>query len=133
MTLITETNDPTHAGIDRSAISGWVERYLLAWRTNNAADIADLFTEDAEYVEAPYTTRWIGRDAIVAGWRSRWDWQRGGWAFEWEIQSATDRTAVITGVGTYTQLGVFDNLWTITLDGTGHCTRFHMVNTERDS
>ena len=109
----------------------WVEKYLLAWRTNAAGDIAALFSETAEYHEAPNRTSWIGRAAIVAGWQSRWGWQQGGWTFEWSLRSRDGRTAVIAGVGHYVELGDFDNLWTVVFDKDGRCTRFDMLNTEQ--
>jgi len=112
-------------------ISEWVDGYLLAWTTNSPADIAALFSEDAEYHESPYETEWIGRDEIVEGWRSRWDWQKGGWEFEWTLESLDGNTAVITGIGHYAKLGDFDNVWTVTFDDSGLCARFVMINTER--
>jgi len=119
------------AQLTTETITTWVEGYIHAWETNSAADIAALFTEDAEYHESPYETEWIGRDEIVDGWRSRWDWQKGGWSFEWSIESINALTAVVTGIGHYKKLGDFDNHWTLTFDASGTCSRFVMVNTER--
>ena len=35
--------------MDRSAFAGWLERYVDAWRLNDAAAIGDLFSVDARY------------------------------------------------------------------------------------
>lgn len=113
------------------SITDWVNRYIRAWETNVSDDIAALFADDAEYHETPFDTEWVGRDEIVDGWQSRWDWQKGGWHFDWTITSIEGLTAVVTGIGHYKKLGDFDNLWTVTFDGSGRCTRFDMVNTER--
>jgi len=113
------------------SVTRWVDGYLTAWRSNAPGDIAALFTDDAEYHESPYDTEWIGRDEIVEGWRGRWDWQQGGWEFEWSLTSIDGGTVVIDGIGHYTELGDFDNHWTVTFDGAGLATRFEMVNTER--
>ena len=113
------------------SVTSWVTGYLRAWTSNDREDIAALFTEDAEYHEAPFDTEWIGRQEIIEGWTSRWDWQQGGWTFDWTLASIHGSTAVITGVGHYTELGDFDNLWTVTFDESARCTRFEMVNTER--
>jgi hypothetical protein len=79
---------PTAAPVPSTdVITHWVEGYLQAWKTNGTADIGALFTDDAEYHEAQFATEWIGRGEIVEGWRSRWDWQQGGWTFEWSITS----------------------------------------------
>ena len=123
---LSDTPGPTTASITR-----WVEDYVMAWKSNARADIEALFTDDAEYHESPFDTQWIGRDAIVEGWRSRWEWQSGGWTFEWSITAIDGRDVVITGIGRYAELGDFDNLWTVTFDGSGRCSRFVMVNTER--
>jgi len=116
---------------NRESVGVWVDGYLRAWASNSPEDIAALFTEDAEYHESPFETEWIGRDEIVEGWRSRWDWQAGGWDFEWSIASISGATATVIGVGRYKKLGDFDNTWTVTFGSSGLCSRFEMLNTER--
>ena len=123
---LPDTPGPTTASITR-----WVEDYVTAWKSNDRADVETLFTDDAEYHESPFDTQWIGRDAIVEGWRSRWEWQSGGWEFEWSITAIDGWNVVITGIGRYAELGVFDNVWTVTFEESGRCSRFVMVNTER--
>lgn len=123
------TNTESLATIE--SITAWVDSYLLAWKSNSSEDIAALFTENAEYHEAPFDTAWIGRDAIVEGWQSRWDWQKGGWDFEWSIASINGSSVVVTGAGHYTELGDFDNVWTVTFDASGRSSRFDMLNTEQ--
>lgn len=69
----------------------WLDRYIDAWRANDPAPIAALFTEDAAYHYRPYehpaqTVR--GRDAIVASWLEdpddpdAWEAQYEPWAVE---------------------------------------------------
>jgi hypothetical protein len=130
MTNSSSLPAPTPDGVTTEAVTAWINDYVHAWQTNEPADIAALFAENAEYHESPFDTEWIGRDDIIEGWRGRWNWQQGGWTFEWEIASIRGRTAVITGVGHYTELGDFDNVWTVTFDELGRSTRFEMVNTE---
>jgi hypothetical protein len=126
--MTTATNEPV---ITTETVTSWVDRYLTAWKTNDPDDIAGLFTEDGEYHEGPYETDWIGREQIVTGWRSRWDWQQGGWSFDWQLVSIDGATAVITGVGRYPKLGNFDNHWTVTFRTPEECENFTMINTER--
>ena len=116
--------------LSEGAITTWVGAYVTAWKTNSRDDIAALFTEDAEYHESPYTTEWLGREAIIAGWQGRWEWQAGGWEFEWTIESVDGVTVVIVGVGHYARLGNFENRWTVTFDESGRCVRFEMINNE---
>lgn len=111
-------------------LTDWIDRYVHAWRTADPADIAALFTADAEYHEWPYETAWIGRDAIVEGWLGRQPWQKGGWAFDWSLLMITGDTAAVRGVGVYDKLGTFENLWAITFTEDGRCQTFRMWNNE---
>jgi uncharacterized protein (TIGR02246 family) len=111
-------------------VQAWVEKYVHAWTTADPGDIGSLFTEDAEFHEWPYETHWMGRDEIVEGWLSREPWQEGGWTFDWDILMVTGDTAAIRGRGVYTELGTFDNLWTVTLTADGKCSAFRMWNNE---
>ena len=57
--------------MDTSAVQDWLDRYVAAWRANNAGPIAELFTEDALYSYRPWDSgdhAVRGRDAIVASW-----------------------------------------------------------------
>jgi hypothetical protein len=134
MADMTKTASSQHlAGplVSTESITRWVNAYVRAWQTNARKDIANLFSADAEYHETPFDTAWVGREAIVQGWRSRWDWQQGGWDFDWSIAGLQGVTATITGIGHYKELGDFDNVWTVTFDEAGLCSRFDMLNTER--
>ncbi|MBW0088438.1 nuclear transport factor 2 family protein [Pseudonocardia sp. KRD-184] len=113
-------------------VAEWVERYVHAWRTADPDDIAALFSPDAEYHEWPYETSLIGRDAVVDGWLSRQPWQEGGWSFDWSLLMITGDTAAIKGTGRYTELGTFDNLWTVTFTEDGRCRMFRMWNNETE-
>src|SRR5690606_5097142 len=57
-----------YAMTDSTTITAWMNGYLRAWDSNDPADIAALFTDDGEYLTAPYATPRRGVDAIVAGW-----------------------------------------------------------------
>ena len=114
---------------DSNTVDSWMQRYLTAWATNESAHIGDLFTEDAEYHEVGYDTDWIGRAEIVEGWQSRFEWQSGGWTFDWTLAAIVGDTAAITGTGHYAALGDFGNIWTVTFDG-DRCSMFRMWNGE---
>ena len=116
--------------VPEQLVTRWVESYVKAWRSGLEKDIEGLFASAAEYHEWPYVTDWVGRDAIVEGWLSRQDWQQGGWEFEWSVLMINGDTAAIGGTGTYRELGVFANLWTVTFDSRGKCVMFRMWNNE---
>lgn len=63
------------------------------------------------------------------GWLGRAAWQAGGWTFEWRILHISGDTAAVQGTGVYAELGMFDNPWTVTLDG-GACSMFRMWNNQ---
>jgi mannose-6-phosphate isomerase-like protein (cupin superfamily) len=53
---------------------GWVEGYERAWRTAGTDGLADLFTDDAEYLGTPYDVPVVGLAAIS----EMWDEDRNG-------------------------------------------------------
>lgn len=44
----------------REDIEAWLEDYVHAWTTNDAADVAWFFAGDATYATAPYREPWRG-------------------------------------------------------------------------
>ena len=58
---------------DRAALADWVERYRVAWGSNDPAAIAALFTEDAVYFTEPHHPPWRGHAEIVEGWLAHRD------------------------------------------------------------
>lgn len=81
----------------------WLDRYIGAWRTNDAEQIAALFTEDAAYHYRPYehpeqTVR--GRDAIVASWLDDPD-DPASWEASYEPWAVEGDRAVAIGWSRY--------------------------------
>jgi uncharacterized protein (TIGR02246 family) len=56
--------------MDTAGFRTWLDAYFAAWVSNDAAEVAALFTEDAVYAVGPFAEPWAGRDAIVARWTS---------------------------------------------------------------
>ena len=46
----------------------WVAGYERAWRTDDLAAVAELFTDDAAYRASPYGPSQVGHEAIRACW-----------------------------------------------------------------
>jgi hypothetical protein len=104
--------------------SSWVERYLVAWRSNDPDDIGTLFAEDALYFTLPASEPWRGRSAIVEEWLGRKD-DPGDWEFGYEVIARDGDLGIVRGVTEYkTDEGTFDNLWEVTLDPEDRATRF---------
>jgi SnoaL-like protein len=56
--------------MDPAGFEDWLGRYFDAWVSNDPADVASLFTEDAIYRVGPFREPWVGRDQIVDRWTS---------------------------------------------------------------
>ncbi|QEO13692.1 nuclear transport factor 2 family protein [Agromyces intestinalis] len=106
-----------------SRAAEWVAGYIRAWETNDPADIAALFSDDAEYLTAPDATPRRGRDAIVAGWLEDRD-ESGTWAFDWKILHETLELALIQGRTEYPADRDYLNLWIIRFGDDGRAREF---------
>jgi SnoaL-like domain len=49
-------------------LTGWLDAYFEAWRSNDATEVAKLFADDATYSYGPFREPARGRDQIVANW-----------------------------------------------------------------
>lgn len=84
--------------MDRAGFQTWLDRYVAAWRSNDAGDIEALFTEDAHYSYHPYDEDIVGRGAIVASWLdapddpSTWEARYEAWAVEGDRGAGVGRS-----------------------------------------
>jgi ketosteroid isomerase-like protein len=110
--------------VDRFA--SWVERYLVAWDSNDPDDIAALFSEDALYFTLPTRDPWRGRRTIVQEWLNRKDESGDWWTFKYEVIARDGDLGIVRGITEYaTDEGAFvENLWEVTLDDDDRATRF---------
>ena len=116
----------THADVQ-----AWLDRYIAAWRSNDAADIEPLFTADAVYSYRPWdnedqTTR--GRDAIVASWLEEPD-DPASWDAHYEPWAVDGDRAVAVGWSRYLADGehrekTFHNAYLLEFED-GRCASFH--------
>ncbi|HYI44233.1 MAG TPA: nuclear transport factor 2 family protein [Actinomycetota bacterium] len=110
--------------VDSERYEDWVERYIGAWNSNDRQAIGDLFTSDAEYLPVPFGDGWRGREAIVEQWLGRKD-EPGDTRFKYEILAATAEIGFVKGHTHYVASGdEYYNLWEVTLDDDGRCSRF---------
>jgi hypothetical protein len=105
----------------------WLDRYVAAWRSNDAGDIAALFAEDAEYLYHPADEPVRGRDAIVAAWLDNPD-APGTADGQYEPLAIDGENHVAHGWSRYFTDGqLSDEYWNIFLcrfDDAGRCTYF---------
>jgi len=107
--------------IDTTDIDGWLERYQAAWRSDEPARIAALFTDDARYFTAPQHEPLVG-PAAVADWWSGMGESRLPWTFEYDIVAREGDLFVVRATTRYpegtngeTTPTEFRNLWLVTL------------------
>jgi uncharacterized protein (TIGR02246 family) len=118
--------------MDRTAVQKWLDRYVAAWRANDAAPIEELFTEDAVYGYRPWdsekhTIR--GRDAIVASWLEEPD-DSSSWDAQYEPFAVDDDRAVAIGWSRYAATAtdperVYHNAYLLEFAPDGRCRSFH--------
>ncbi|GAA1839899.1 nuclear transport factor 2 family protein [Agromyces salentinus] len=114
-----------------SAGEAWLERYVRAWATNDPADIAAVFSEDAVYDYRPDgSDSVVGRDAIAEDWVQEGD-EPGTWTFDGRVLTESPGLVVVQGITRYAENPDYDNLWVIRLDDDGRATRFTEWCTER--
>jgi hypothetical protein len=117
---VLSSNEGNQLVVDTDAVRSWVDRYIAAWRSNEADDIAALFTPDAVYLTGPFDTPWRGHDGITSGWLENKD-EPGDWSFTYDV-IATGSIGVVEGRTTYPDRE-FANIWLIDLDEAGAVAR----------
>jgi uncharacterized protein (TIGR02246 family) len=101
----------------------WIDAYVDAWESNDAAAIAALFTPDGVYRFEPWET-WRGREEIVAGWLGHAD-SPGDATFHWWHVARDGDLWVVEARTRYHNLDRdYSNLWLIELDDEGRAAGF---------
>src|SRR5438552_2939751 len=85
-----------HADVRR-----WLDRYVAAGSSYDAAAIGDLFSEDAEYRSQPWADPVVGREAIVADWLEDKD-EPGSWSAHYDVWALDGDRASAIGESRYT-------------------------------
>jgi ketosteroid isomerase-like protein len=104
-------------------VTTWVEGYLRAWESNEPDDIRALFTDDAQYLTAPFRPPWRGVDQIIEGWIDRRD-EPGDATFTWSVLGETADRAFVQGRAEYRGRETYSNLWVIDFAGDGRASSF---------
>jgi hypothetical protein len=108
---------------DSTTVSAWIDGYRRAWDSNDPDDIRALFTENAEYLTAPFDDARTGQDAIVAGWVEDQD-QPGDHTFTWKLLGLDGDTAFVEGDTFYDGGRRYANLWVIRFAEDGRAASF---------
>jgi len=118
------------AGMNRSEVQAWLDRYLDAWKRNEPELIETLFTDDAVYHYAPYPAAGVleGNAAIVAGWGEHHD-APDEWEASYEVFAVDDDRAVAIGTTRYFAKGdqpekLYHNCFLLRFAPDGRCSEF---------
>jgi uncharacterized protein (TIGR02246 family) len=118
--------------MDRMGVERWIESYRRAWETDDASDVASLFTDDATYKPYPWPRErvgWQGRDEIVEKWIGRGD-SKIGWKFDHSVLAVEDDIAVIEGWTSYDRGEgeawdeAYANIWLVRFAEDGRARQF---------
>jgi ketosteroid isomerase-like protein len=125
--------------MDRSTVQDWLDRYVAAWKSYDAEEIAALFADDATYRYHPYDEGESvvrGRAAIVKDWiepdgnassrddEGTYDAQYEPFAVEADRAVAVGTSSYYTDASKSTLERVFHNAYLLRFDGDGRCTEF---------
>ncbi len=123
--------------MNRADAQAWLDRYVAAWLSYDANDIAALFTEDVVYRYHPYDDPLVGREAVVASWLGESDSEDastrdapGTYAARYEPVAVDGDVVVATGTSTYREqpegpiVRIYDNCFVMRFAGEGRCKEF---------
>lgn len=123
--------------MDRTDAQAWLDRYVAAWLSYDADDIASLFTEDVLYRYHPYDDPIVGREAVVASWLGEANSDGastrdapGTYAAQYEPVAVDGEIVVATGTSSYRErldgpiVRVYHNCFVMRFDAEGRCKEF---------
>lgn len=102
--------------------SDWLDGYLRAWRTKDAADVRAIFTDDAEYFFHPYERDPVrGIDAIITAWQEP---ERTEAVADLAVLVEDARIGIVRGTVDYPGYASYVILWEVHLADDGRAERF---------
>lgn len=116
--------------MDKEQVNEWLRDYMAAWESYDPAQVAGLFTDDAEYRYYPYEDAIVGGRAIADSWREegRRD-EPNSYKAHYECVAADGDIAVATGESIYFKPNgslddAFDNCFVMRFASDGRCASF---------
>jgi ketosteroid isomerase-like protein len=117
--------------MNRSDVQAWLDRYIGAWRANDAELINPLFTDDAVYRYRPYDDpeqTATGNVAIAESWLEEPD-APGTWEAAYEPYAVEGDRAVAVGFSRYLATDTepertYHNAYLLRFAPDGRCSEF---------
>ena len=104
----------------KDAVTGWVEHYERAWRSQDVDDLDRLFTEHARYLRSPYDEPLDGIDAIKGFWADPAVFEMSA-----TVLAADGPVGVVRVDVSYPESGKeYRDLWVITFAADGRAEQF---------
>ena len=108
-------------------VTGWLERYVAAWKSGERDEIGDLFAENVRYRYHAYDDPIVGREAVVDSWLEDPD-APGSFDASYSCFAVDEGAAVAVGTSTYSgsdssAARVYDNVFLPRFDD-GRCSDF---------
>ena len=123
--------------MDRAQAQTWLDRYVAAWLSYDAEDIAALFSAGVAYRYHTSDEPITGREAVVASWLGESSANGastrdapGTYAAQYEPVAVDGDVVVATGTSTYRErpdgpvVRVYDNCFVMRFDADGKCREF---------
>ena len=122
----------------REDVDAWLQRYIKAWQSYDADEIAALFTDDVEYRYHPWDEPVVGAQTIAKSWveDDRKD-EPGSWEAKYDCIAVDGETAVATGYSRFLDAPggdtrtTYDNCFIMRFADDGRCSSFTEFYMER--
>lgn len=81
--------------MDHTDVSRWVDAYERAWRSPGTAALAEIFTDDASYLQGPYKQPVVGLSAIEEMWEAEREGPDEAFDMSHDVVAVDGDTAVV--------------------------------------
>jgi SnoaL-like protein len=110
----------------RADLARWMQSYERAWRTAGTGSLEQLFTAQATYRDAPFADPLVGLEAIAVFWEAERDGPDEPFTLQWAPIAIEGNVGVARVEVAYGDpaLGVYRDLWIVTLEADGRCAAF---------
>jgi uncharacterized protein (TIGR02246 family) len=112
--------------MNKERVAAWIAGYERAWRSPGTEALAEMFTEDATYVQGPFDPPVVGLPAIARMWEAERTGPDEVFEMTSEIVAVDGATAVARVEVAYGEPDheEFHDLWIMRFADDGRCSSF---------
>ncbi len=89
--------------VTREAANHWLREYGHAWEAADPARAAQLFAEDCQYFETPFSAPAVGRDGVLKYWRAVPEGQADV-TFQFQVLAVQSQTVIARWNASFTRV-----------------------------